>query len=50
MVKVNRHQVFHLSLRQTEGLMISLARVMEADIAIPDFSSISKRSVELRRC
>ena len=27
--------------------MISLARVMEADIAIPDFSSISKRSVEL---
>ena len=40
-------QVFHLPLRQTEGLMISLARVMEADIAIPYFSSISKRSVEL---
>ena len=42
-------QVFHLPLRQTEGLMISLARVMEADIAIPDFSSISKRSIELPR-
>ncbi len=42
-------QVFHLALHQTEGLMISLARVMEADIAIPDFSLISKRSIELPR-
>lgn len=42
-------QVFHLPLRQTEGLMISLARVMKADIAIPDFSSISRRSIELPR-
>jgi len=40
-------QVFHLPLRQTEGLMTSLARVMKADIAIPDFSSISRRSIEL---
>ena len=42
-------QVFHLPLRQTQGLMNSLARVMEADITIPDFSSISKRSIALPR-
>jgi hypothetical protein len=40
-------QVFHLPLRQTEGLMNSLARVMNAAIAIPDFSSISRRSIDL---
>ena len=40
-------QVFHLPLRQTEGIMHSLARVMKADITIPDFSSISKRSIAL---
>jgi hypothetical protein len=34
-------QVFHLPLRQTEGFMNSLARVMEADITIPDFSRIT---------
>ncbi len=42
-------QVFRLPLRQTEGLMNSLARVMKADIVIPDFSSISKRSIDLPR-
>jgi hypothetical protein len=42
-------QVFHLPLRQTEGLMNSLARLMEADIKIPDFSCISKRSIGLPR-
>jgi hypothetical protein len=30
-----------------EGLMNSLARVMKAEITIPDFSSISKRSIAL---
>ncbi|MGZ8162128.1 MAG: transposase [Methylobacter sp.] len=42
-------QVFHLPLRQTEGFMNSLARVMKAEITIPDFSSISKRSIALPR-
>jgi hypothetical protein len=42
-------QVFHLPLRQTEGLMNSLARVMKAEITIPDFSCISKRSITLPR-
>jgi hypothetical protein len=30
-------QVFHLALRQTEGFMNSLARLMKAQISIPDF-------------
>ena len=42
-------QVFHLPLRQTEGFMNSLTRHMNAAICIPDFSSISRRSVDLPR-
>ena len=42
-------QVFHLPLRQTEGFMNSLTRLMSAAIRIPDFSSISRRSIELPR-
>lgn len=42
-------QVFHLPLRQTEGFMNSVARLLNAAITIPDFSSISKRSIELPR-
>ena len=42
-------QVLHLPLRQTEGFMNALARIMGAAISIPDFSSISKRAIELRR-
>ncbi|MET3120180.1 hypothetical protein AAKU64_004428 [Undibacterium sp. GrIS 1.8] len=40
-------QAYHLPLRQTEGMMTSLAHFIKADIAIPDFSTISKRSIEL---
>ena len=39
-------QVFKLALRQTEGFMTSIARIMGAAIAIPDFSCISKRTVD----
>ena len=35
-------QVFKLALRQNEGLMTSIVRVMGAAISIPDFSCISK--------
>jgi hypothetical protein len=34
-------QVFHLPLRQTEGLMNSLTRLMKSSISAPDYSSIS---------
>lgn len=40
-------QVVKLALRQTEGFMTSIARIMGAAIAIPDFSCISKRTVKL---
>lgn len=40
-------QMFKLALRQTEGFMTSIARVMGAAISIPDFSCISKRTAEL---
>jgi hypothetical protein len=40
-------QVFKLALRQTEGFITSLARVMGAAIAIPDFSCISRRAIDL---
>jgi len=42
-------QVFHLPLRQTEGFMNSLTRLMKSTISIPYYSSISKRSIPLPR-
>lgn len=42
-------QVFHMPLRQTEGFMSSLTRIMNAAISIPDFSSFSRRRIELPR-
>ncbi len=37
-----------LPLRQTEGLLTSLVRLMELDIAVPDYSCLSKRSIDLQ--
>jgi transposase len=42
-------QVFRLPLRQTQGFMNSLVTVLGIDITIPDFSSLSKRSISLPR-
>jgi len=41
-------QVFRLPLRQTEGFLTSLVRLMDMDITVPDYSSLSKRSIDLR--
>ena len=35
--------VFHQPLRQTEGLLRSIADVLELDIAIPDHTTLSRR-------
>ena len=35
--------VFHLPLRQTEGFMYSLTKLMNIDLRIPDFSTLSRR-------
>jgi hypothetical protein len=37
-------QVFHLPLRQIEGSMNSLTRLIKSIISIPDHSSVSERS------
>ena len=42
-------QVYRLPLRQTQGLMTSLAVVLKVDIGIPDFSNVSKRGKILPR-
>src|SRR6202035_3370214 len=39
--------VFRLALRQTEGLMASLLRLLGLDLAAPDHSTISRRSETL---
>lgn len=36
--------VFRLALRQTQGFMRSIARLMSLDLAVPDFSTLSRRS------
>src|SRR4051812_7867661 len=40
--------VFHLPLRQTEGLLRSIADVLKIDIAIPDHTTLSRRGGGLR--
>ena len=40
--------VFHLPLRQTQGLMGSIAKMMKLDLLIPDFSTVSRRMQKLR--
>jgi len=41
--------LLHLSLCQTEGFMNSLSRLLKSTISIPDFISVSKRSISLPR-
>jgi IS5 family transposase len=35
--------VYKLSLRQTQGLMRSIAGLLDVDITVPDFSTLSRR-------
>ena len=37
-------ELFRLPYRQTEGLGRALVKLLEADIAIPDFTSLAKRA------
>ena len=36
--------VFHLALRQTEGLIGSVLRLLGLDLPVPDFSTLSRRA------
>jgi len=40
-------ELFQLPYRQTEGLARALAGLMQADISIPDYTSLAKRSAKL---
>jgi len=40
-------ELFRLPYRQTEGFGRALAKLMEADVAIPDFTSLAKRAAKL---
>lgn len=40
-------ELFRLPYRQTEGLGIALAKLMQADVAIPDYTSLAKRAAKL---
>lgn len=41
-------ELFRLPYRQTEGLARSLVRLMEAEVAIPDYTSLAKRAATLQ--
>jgi transposase len=47
-VLLTLRELFRLPYRQTEGLGRSLAALMEANIAIPDFTSLQKRAAKLK--
>lgn len=40
-------EVFRLPYRQTEGLTRSLLSLMQADVSVPDFTSLAKRAAKL---
>jgi hypothetical protein len=40
-------ELFRLPYRQTEGLGRALAQMMQADVAIPDYTSLAKRAAKL---
>ncbi len=43
MTALTLQAVFHLPLRQTEGFVASLVRVMDLDLATPDHTTLSRR-------
>lgn len=40
--------VFHLPLRQTEGLMSSIFKLLGVSFAVPDHSTLSRRAMNLK--
>lgn len=43
-------QVFGLALRQTQGFLRSLARLLDLDVSIPHYSTLSRRAAGLEVC
>jgi IS5 family transposase len=44
---VTLQEIYHLGLRQTEGLMQSIGEILRRDVAIPDYSTLSRRRATL---
>jgi hypothetical protein len=40
-------EIYHLGLRQTQGLMASIGAVLHLAVAIPDYSTLSRRRATL---
>jgi IS5 family transposase len=40
-------EIYHLGLRQTQGLMESIGEMLRLDVAIPDYSTLSRRRATL---
>src|SRR5215470_14057572 len=40
-------EIYHLGLRQTEGLMASIGELLHLEVAIPDYSTLSRRRATL---
>lgn len=40
-------EIYHLGLRQTEGLMESIGELLHLEVAIPDYSTLSRRRATL---
>jgi IS5 family transposase len=41
-------EVYHLPLRQTEGLMISIVELLKLELPVPDYSTLSRRRASLQ--
>jgi IS5 family transposase len=41
-------EVYHLPLRQTEGLMISILELIKLELPVPDYSTLSRRRVRVQ--
>jgi IS5 family transposase len=44
---VTLQEIYHLGLRQTEGLMESIGELLHLEVAIPDYSTLSRRRATL---
>ena len=44
---VTLQEIYHLGLRQTEGLMASIGEVLHLEVPIPDYSTLSRRRATL---
>ena len=43
-------EVYHLPLRQTEGLMASLLELLRVNVSVPDYSTLCRRRRQLQVC